>query len=57
LSSPVEIVIGNTGKVTDTKAAVDGVKQRKEMNQKKYQETKEWLDENAGNKTMAEDEP
>lgn len=38
LSNPVEIVIGNTGKVTDTKAAVDGVKQRKEMNQKKYQE-------------------
>jgi mevalonate kinase len=38
LSSPVEIVIGNTGKVTDTKAAVDGVKQRKEKNPKKYQE-------------------
>jgi mevalonate kinase len=38
LSNPVEIVIGNTGKVTDTKAAVDGVKQRKEMNPKKYQE-------------------
>jgi len=38
LSNPAEIVIGNTGKVTDTKVAVDGVKQRKEMNQKKYQE-------------------
>jgi mevalonate kinase len=38
LSNPVEIVIGNTGKVTDTKVAVDGVKQRKEMNPKKYQE-------------------
>ena len=38
LSNPVEIVIGNTGKVTDTKAAVDGVKQRKEKNLKKYQE-------------------
>ena len=38
LSNPVEIIIGNTGKVTDTKAAVDGVKHRKEMNQKKYQE-------------------
>ena len=38
LSNPVEIVIGNTGKVTDTKVAVDGVKQRKEKNQKKYQE-------------------
>jgi len=36
--NPVEIVIGNTGKVTDTKAAVDGVKQRKEKNLKKYQE-------------------
>jgi mevalonate kinase len=38
LSNPVEIVIGNTGKVTDTKAAVDGVKQRREMNQQKYKE-------------------
>jgi mevalonate kinase len=38
LLNPVEIVIGNTGKVTDTKAAVDGVKQRKEKNLKKYQE-------------------
>jgi mevalonate kinase len=38
LLNPVEIVIGNTGKVTDTKAAVDGVKQRKENNLKKYQE-------------------
>ena len=38
LSSPVEIVIGNTGKVTDTKIAVDGVRQRKENNPKKYQE-------------------
>jgi mevalonate kinase len=38
LPNPVEIVIGNTGKVTDTKAAVDGVKQRKEKNPKKYQE-------------------
>ena len=38
LSSPVEIVIGNTGKVTDTKIAVDGVRQRKEKNPKKYEE-------------------
>ncbi|MBN1861716.1 MAG: mevalonate kinase [Candidatus Thermoplasmatota archaeon] len=38
LSSPVEIVIGNTGKVTDTKVAVEGVRQRKETNPKKYQE-------------------
>ena len=38
LSSPVEIVIGNTGKVTDTKVAVEGVRQRKENNPKKYQE-------------------
>jgi len=38
LANPVEIVIGNTGKVTDTKAAVEGVKQRKEKNPKKYEE-------------------
>lgn len=38
LSSPVEIVIGNTGKVTDTKVAVEGVRKRKENNPKKYQE-------------------
>jgi mevalonate kinase len=38
LSNPVEIVIGNTGKVTDTKIAVEGVRKRKENNQKKYQE-------------------
>jgi mevalonate kinase len=38
LSNPVEIVIGNTGKVTDTKLAVEGVRQRKESNPKKYQE-------------------
>jgi len=37
-ASPVEIVIGNTGKVANTKAAVDGVKQRREKNPKKYQE-------------------
>ena len=33
-----EIVIGNTGKVADTKAAVDGVKERREKNPKKYKE-------------------
>lgn len=38
LSSPVEIVIGNTGKVTDTKIAVEGVRKRKESNPKKYEE-------------------
>jgi mevalonate kinase len=38
MQNPVEIVIGNTGRVTDTKAAVDGVKQRREKNPKKYQE-------------------
>jgi len=37
-ANPVEIVIGNTGKVANTKAAVDGVKQRREKNPKKYQE-------------------
>lgn len=38
LSSPVEIVIGNTGKVANTQAAVAGVKERKEKNPKKYDE-------------------
>jgi mevalonate kinase len=38
LTNPIEIVIGNTGKVTDTKVVVEGVKQRKEMNPKKYEE-------------------
>ncbi|HVQ01662.1 MAG TPA: mevalonate kinase [Candidatus Thermoplasmatota archaeon] len=37
-AAPVEIVIGNTGKVANTKAAVDGVKERREKNLKKYQE-------------------
>jgi len=37
-STPVEIVIGNTGKVANTQAAVAGVKERKEKNPKKYQE-------------------
>ena len=37
LSSPVEIVMGNTGKVENTTAAVAGVKQRKETNPEKYQ--------------------
>jgi mevalonate kinase len=37
-ATPWEIVIGNTGKVANTKAAVDGVKQRREKNQKKYQD-------------------
>jgi mevalonate kinase len=38
LTNPIEIVIGNTGKVTDTKTAVEGVKKRKELNQQKYKE-------------------
>ena len=38
VQNPIEIVIGNTGKVTNTKAAVDGVKERKEKNPKKYKE-------------------
>jgi mevalonate kinase len=38
IANPVEIVIGNTAKVADTKAAVDGVRQRREKNPKKYQE-------------------
>ncbi len=38
VSTPVEIVIGNTGKVANTQAAVAGVKERKEKNPKKYEE-------------------
>jgi len=38
LPSPVEIVIGNTGKVADTSAVVAGVKERREKNPKKYKE-------------------
>ena len=37
LMNPVEIVIGNTGKVADTKKAVEGVKMRKEQDPEKYQ--------------------
>jgi mevalonate kinase len=37
LNNPVEIVIGNTGKVADTTAAVAGVKERREQNPEKYQ--------------------
>jgi len=36
LEHPIEIVMGNTGLVTDTKAAVAGVRERKEKNPKKY---------------------
>jgi len=35
--NPVEIVIGNTGKVADTKKVVEGVRMRKEENREKYQ--------------------
>jgi mevalonate kinase len=38
ISRPVEIVMGNTGKVADTAAAVAGVKTRREQNPKKYKE-------------------
>jgi len=38
MQNPVEIVIGNTGKVADTVAAVEGVRERKEKNPEKYQE-------------------
>jgi mevalonate kinase len=37
LSNPVEIVIGNTGKVANTTAAVQGVRERREKNPEKYQ--------------------
>jgi mevalonate kinase len=36
LLNPIEIVMGNTGKVADTTAAVQGVRQRKETNPEKY---------------------
>jgi mevalonate kinase len=38
LPSPVEVVIGNTGKVADTSAVVAGVKERREKNPTKYKE-------------------
>ena len=38
LVNPIEIVIGNTGKVADTTKAVAGVRERKEKNPEKYQE-------------------
>ena len=37
LRGPVEIVMGNTGKVADTKAVVGGVKERKEKDPEKYE--------------------
>lgn len=36
MQNPVEIVIGNTGKVANTKAAVAGVRERKEKSPEKY---------------------
>jgi mevalonate kinase len=36
LRKPVEIVMGNTGMVSDTKVVVSGVKERKEKEPKKY---------------------
>ncbi len=36
IAKPIEIVMGNTGLVANTKAAVAGVRERKEMNPKKY---------------------
>jgi mevalonate kinase len=36
LQNPVEIVMGNTGKVADTTKAVTGVRERKEKNPEKY---------------------
>ncbi|MEF8848331.1 MAG: mevalonate kinase [Candidatus Thermoplasmatota archaeon] len=37
LHSPMEIVMGNTGKIADTSKAVAGVKERKEKHPEKYQ--------------------
>jgi mevalonate kinase len=36
IPNPIEIVIGNTGKVANTKAAVAGVRERKDKNPDKY---------------------
>ncbi len=38
IPTPIEIVLGNTGKVADTSAAVKGVRERKENNPDKYNE-------------------
>ena len=38
IPNPIEIVIGNTGKVANTTAAVAGVRERREKNPSKYQE-------------------
>jgi mevalonate kinase len=38
ISNPIEIVIGNTGKVANTAAAVAGVRERKEKNPEKYKD-------------------
>ncbi|MEA2055580.1 MAG: mevalonate kinase [Candidatus Thermoplasmatota archaeon] len=38
LQNPVEVVIGDTGKVADTVRAVAGVRERKEKNPEKYKE-------------------
>ena len=38
LQNPVEIVMGNTGKIADTAAAVAGVRERREKNPEKYKE-------------------
>ncbi len=37
MKEPVEIVMGNTGKVANTEAAVKGVRERKEKNPEEYQ--------------------
>jgi len=38
IQNPIEIVMGNTGKVADTTKAVEGVRQRKEKNPERYQQ-------------------
>lgn len=38
IQKPVEIVIGNTGKVADTSKAVAGVRERKDKNSERYEE-------------------
>lgn len=38
IQNPIEIVMGDSGLVTNTKAAVDGVRQRREQNPKKFED-------------------
>ena len=49
LRKPVEIVMGNTGKIADTKVVVGGVKERKEREPEKYGRLFQEAEQLAGN--------